>query len=749
MLTRFDLRLVRYVPAGDRVGTVTTETLGATIPNGSPSVLRAQVSQAIYGKLPTIVEAALEYWNDADAAWVEPPDCRFLLNTDNDDDTDPAGAHSLQGAQLVPWKLAKAIVENPPDLADLVNGHRPFNSSTPGAIFKTIIDEEQALGWGVELSYDFTATHDSAGIPWAEQLTIQYAPGTSAWVVLRNLIDQGVVEFSTAGRTIHLWNPEHGTDRSTGDAPTRVGRLATTTPVKRSLDDLATDAVLFGEDGFTHSVTNVGAVTELGALRVAIQQGGVSDEGTAELLAQQRLTLGKEVRRQITASEQAENAESLPWRHYFPADWVLLWLAGDWERVRVAELVVLKNNSGAITVTPVLNDRFLDLLARVAKRTSGIVGGSSASGSGGVPSTEDRRAPKAPAGLVVGSAGYWSDGGIPLAQIGATWTEVTQGTNDVAIDVAAYELWGRPNDGATESNALTTTTTNAASASPFNPLTAWLIKVRAQSKNGVWGAFSAEVAVTMAQPTFALEAPTRPTGTSNNGVVELRWPGTFDTDPVTFPPAHFQQINAYMSTAEDGEYSLVGTLFKGSERMSLIGLGVGSVWWFRLSAIDRLGRESALSEATEVEVVGIDGADLIANTVTANTITAGAIEVRHIAAGVGGALDISANESISLVVGEIAEVASDLGDTTSELADLRQRYDFTPDELRISQPGSPLAFAIDNESIEARDGLTVLARWQGGVMYAEQFVGEQVVLGAHKFEAAPAGVKGTVMRALN
>ncbi len=654
----------------------------------------------------------------------------------------------VEGVALIPWKLSKAIVEQPEDVTDLVQGHRPFNSATPGAIMATIFDEEQALGWAPELSYDFTATHDSDGVPWASVLTIAYTPGTTAAVVLDNLIAQGVCESANEGRTMRLFNPDHGADLSIGDDPVRVGGSATSMPVKRSINELLTDVVLFGEDGISLAVNNPAAVTGLGALRAAISQGGVSDPGTMALLAQARLVKGESIKTQISAKEAAETAAALPWIDYLPGDWVEALYRGEWPRLRIAELVVQKDLAGTITITPILNDRFLDLLSRLAKRTAGIVGGALAGGTGAIPNNgEDRRKPKVPEGLVVESNGYWSDGGVPLSQIGAAWTAVTQGENDVAIGVALYELWGRVDNGADESGVLTSSVTNAASWSPFTPGEDWLIKVRAQSANGVWGEFSDEVAVTMERPTFTLEKPTAPQVSSYDGVVEVVWPGTFDTDPPTFPPQHFAQINVEMSPDQFGDdYALVGTLFAGSERTSLIGLGNGSVWWFRFVAIDRLGRPSEPSDATSVVVLGIDGAHLIVNSVTSDSIDVGAIMARHIGADVSGAIDLTATQGFSVVIGQITAVADGLSGTAGELADLRQRYDFTPTALVIRQPGSTVRVELDNDSMGIYDGATQLLELAGGTVTADQFVGRRVILGAHKLEAAPSPVLGTVVR---
>ncbi|MCU1441142.1 MAG: hypothetical protein JWP85_2139 [Rhodoglobus sp.] len=740
MLTGFDLRLRRYVAAGDRADVLATQDLEITLPIDDPSTVRCSVSTAVYGELPDIVEAAVEFWNGS--AWVEFLGGRMLLKGDDDDARDVAGIHSLVGIELWSWLMRKAIVEDPPDLDDLVDGHRPFNSATPGAIVKTVIDEEQALGWAPYLSYDFTATHDSDGVPWASELTIAYQPGTTLLTIVSNLLAQGVVEKVTEGRTLHLYNPEHGVDLSTGGAPVRVGHESDTMPVKRSIDDLITDVALFGEGDFRLAVNNPSAVATLGRLVAAIQQGGVSDPGTGTLLAQAELDKGESIREQVTATEFAAVAAALPGIDYQVGDKVQAWFRGEWAPLRVAELVLAKDQSGVVAVSPVLNDRFLDLLAKLAKRTIGIVGGALAGGTGAMPSSEDRRRPKAPVGLVVASEGYWSEG-VPLSQVAAEWSPVTQGENDVAIDITLYELWGRPDDGATEANVITASDTAFAAWSPFEPGTDWLLKVRAQSKDGVWGEFSAEEPVTMAQPDFELEAPTPPLLLTSNGAVQDIWDGLFDTDPPSAPPANFRQIDVEYDPSEDGEYSIVGTLFTAEARLNLT-LQTGSTWWFRHVAVDRLGRRSAPSTPTMVVVEGIDGGDILVDSLEGNRVKVGTLTVDRLEPNIGELIVLDGNVRIIGLGSDIDGVATDLTDTNAALAEQRQHYDWDAVEMRISQPGSDKTLALDNDSIQFRDGLSVVMELTNGIATIPRVVVDELIIGdAFKVEA---GVTGVVWR---
>src|SRR5690606_21929061 len=115
---------------------------------------------------------------------------------------------------------------------------------------------------------------------------------------------------------------------------------------------------------------------------------------------------------------------------------------------------------------------------------------------------------KAPTGLTASSTGYWWEC-TALSQLTATWNAVTQGENNVAIEVAGYELWAAPQF-TSDWIVLTFTDALAADWSPFEPGSSWQVKVRAQSASEVWGPHSDPVLVVMQSPIFTLDAPSIP-----------------------------------------------------------------------------------------------------------------------------------------------------------------------------------------------------------------------------------------------
>lgn len=701
-----ETRLRQYAILGAKGAVVRDLGFDATFPLGDTSVVSYGVSAALAGEIGDIAEVALEVM--ISGVWTEVRSGRFVTIPTGKDGTDVAKVRSYSGQNLVMWLLRSLQIA--PGSSELVDGARRFNSVTPGAIMKTLLDEGQARGWGPGITYDFTATLDSAGVPWGSTLTLGYRPGSvNALQALQNLYDQGVIDFYTQGRTLRIFKAGTGVDRSVGGAPVRLTKLASI-PIKTSIDSLVTNVTLYGEDGFTLSLNNPSAITSLGRLEKAIAQGGVSDSGTATILAQRTLDQGSQLRREISAKTTAgPSSDALPWLHYQVGDWVQAKPGTVWESVRVYEVVLSKGTT--TTIAAVLNDRYVDMIERLAKRTTGILGGAVTGGTGGLPG-EDNRKPKAPVGVIANSTGYWA-GSEPSSQVAISWSPVTQGENSVAIDVDSYEVWGALGDA--ELNAVTIVDTTSATLSPYQPGAGWRFAVRAMSRNGVWGDLSAEALVTMAEPTVAVSAPSDPILSSVNGLVEVQWDGTLATGGT--PPASFMQINVEASANSGSGFQTVSTIFRANERRLLQGLG-GTTLYVRFVAVDALGRQSLPSDVVSTPISPLIGD--------------GTILARYLAPDVGEQLNLSANDAIVLMVGQImgAQSAADLAQ--ADVTDLRTYFSFEVDGFYISTPGSTSRLRLTNDRIEMIQSGQVVAYWTGGRMVVASMLAADITLGYHK-----------------
>ena len=379
--------------------------------------------------LPTFLEVQAEVTFDEGHNWA-PAGPSLLRLSGEHEDTDQAGMRTLRFVGRE-WVLGKARVGKG-DL-ELIDGKRPFYRASPGQILRTLILEAQDRGAadGIEIG-NFTAAKDSSGKAWAKVATIYYSPGLPIGSVLENLVEQGMCDYRMNGRTIELFDPETtmGRDLTTGDNPVRVHGAVTEAPVKYTLEDLANSALLMGDEGFELEVDNPTAPDDYGRLEVTIEQGGVSDSGTARLMVDEALHRGSREVREITRSQSAAGAAFLPFRDYRVGDYVQVHTGGEWERYRVREIQLARDGQ-EWTIHTVINDRLQELLLKLAKRTNGIVNGSKGSGGDGTRPTPPEKPgiePAAPEGLVIDQQVYLDRQGIARGQITAGWGAVTEST---------------------------------------------------------------------------------------------------------------------------------------------------------------------------------------------------------------------------------------------------------------------------------------------------------------------------------
>lgn len=175
-----DLRLRAYAPNGAALGLLPDALdLQVGLPLADVSSLTVSYSRRVAGgtvlerDLGQGLELAVEYTTGG--AWTEPRNGRFLYlkrSFDLVDDTDTVRATCPGYA----WQLRKARLEHKAGVAP-VDGKRPFLSATTGGILATLLAEAKARGEITGFTTTATSTHDSAGQPWAQVITIYYEPG--------------------------------------------------------------------------------------------------------------------------------------------------------------------------------------------------------------------------------------------------------------------------------------------------------------------------------------------------------------------------------------------------------------------------------------------------------------------------------------------------------------------------------------------------------------------------------------------
>lgn len=540
--------------------------------------------------------------------YVEPANARFLVigrQGDNLDDTDTI---SISSAPSISWLLSK-ILNN--DTSHLIQdgdnkGKRAFYSATAGTILKTFLDENRGRdGAASGLAMDFDTAHDAAGDEWASEVTLYYSLGVSVQSALASLVGGSVVDWRTQGRLLRLWNAdsaELSRDLSGTDVIHMHGGLQEA-PYEESISGLASSILVEGDNGLVFTMDNPAAPKPWGAWESYVSQGGVSDEGTARAFMQHELEVAARVRGQYTRALNITDAEHLPLVDYAQGDWITAPTIGHGEKVRVQQITV-GYSDGAYTASVVLNDKKYDAQVRNEKRIQGITGGATLAGSQGArPNTgNDHRVPKAPEGLTLASDAYLDSTGHARGLVSAVWGEVSQATDNTAIEIDSYRVEWRYSDEGDKWRSAGVTSDERLSWSNLDCGRTVVVRVRAiptySDRNGEW---SGEKSVTVASDVTPPSVPSAPRLSSETGIVSISWDGLPATG--TGMDADFDHCEVGRGLTS-GSLAVVSASMTGRTQWVDTDVLPGAVWTYALRAVDHAGNKSAWSKTAQIEVVG-------------------------------------------------------------------------------------------------------------------------------------------------
>ena len=540
--------------------------------------------------------------------YVEPANARFLVigrQGDNLDDTDTI---SISSAPSISWLLSKILNNDTSHLiADGDNkGKRAFYSATAGTILKTFLDENRGRGGAASgLAMDFDTAHDAAGDEWASEVTLYYSLGVSVQSALSSLVGGSVVDWRTQGRLLRLWNAdsaELSRDLSGTDVIHMHGGLQEA-PYEESISGLASSILVEGDNGLVFTMDNPAAPKPWGAWESYVSQGGVSDEGTARAFMQHELEVAARVRGQYTRALNITDAEHLPLIDYAQGDWITAPTIGHGEKVRVQQITV-GYSDGAYTASVVLNDKKYDAQVRESKRIQGITGGATLAGSQGArPNTgNDHRVPKAPEGLVLASDAYLDSTGHARGLVSAVWGEVSQATDNTAIEIDSYRVEWRYSDEGDKWRSAGVTSDERLSWSNLDCGRTVVVRVRAiptySDRNGEW---SGEKSVTVASDVTPPSVPSAPRLSSETGIVSISWDGLPATG--TGMDADFDHCEVGRGLTS-GSLAVVSASMTGRTQWIDTDVLPGAVWTYALRAVDHAGNKSAWSKTAQIEVVG-------------------------------------------------------------------------------------------------------------------------------------------------
>lgn len=605
-------RLVAYRPFGERIGVLAEPvSFSASMLHNDDGAINIEYSmlsgdaQAFDRELTDGLEVAVEVSDGT--GYREPDNARFVI-TGRSGKTDDRTRTVTYSGQSISWLLSKAENNDSSHLlADGDNkGKRPFYSANPGTILKTLLDENKARG-GVAtgLSLGFDTAVDAGGAAWARKYTLYYSLGTDLQTILSSLVNGGGCDWRTTGRTLKLWNAD-STALSRDLSKRVILRLARDigeAPYEESISDLASTILVEGDNNLLFRMDNPSAPTPWGKWESYSSQGGVSDKDTAQAFMQSTLDDAARVRGQYTRDLIVSDVDSLPLVDYHAGDWITAPTVSHGEKVRVQEIDLSMRQGEGLSCSIALNDIKYDASVRQAKKIKGITGGAALAGSeGGTTASSDRdhRVPKAPLGLIVQTDAYIGSDGFAHGLATASWSAVTEATNNTAIEISNYAIeWRKHVDGAPWHSAGTTDKTQLG----FGGLdcgTQIEVRVRAvptySDKLGEW---SAIVVATVESDTTPCSVPSRPVLSSELGVVTVHWDGRTSTGARMESDFDHVEVGEGVNAAV---MTVISATQSGQGDYLVTGLAAGSRHSYALRSVDHAGNRSDWSAIASVTV---------------------------------------------------------------------------------------------------------------------------------------------------
>lgn len=677
-------RLVAYRPFGDRLGVLAEPvSFSASMLHNDDGAISIEYSllsgdaQAFDRELTDGLEVAVEVSDGS--GFREPDNARFVI-TGRSGKTDDRTKTITYSGQSIGWLLSKAENNDASHLiADGDNkGKRPFYSSNPGTILKTLLDENRARG-GVAtgLTLGFDTAKDSAGSNWAKKYTLYYSLGTDLQTILDALVNGGGCDWRTSGRALKLWNADSAAlSRDLSKSVVlQLARDISEAPFEESIADLASTILVEGDNNLLFRMDNPAAPTPWGKWESYSSQGGVSDKDTAQAFMQITLDDAARVRGQYTRDLVTANVDNLPLIDYHAGDWITAPTVAHGEKVRVQEIDLSMRQNEGLSASIALNDIKYDASVRQAKKIKGITGGAALAGSesGTTVSTDhDHRVPKAPLGLVVQTDAYIGSDGFAHGLATAMWSAVTEATNDTAIEISNYAIeWRKHVDGAPWHSAGTTDKTQLG----FGGLdcgTQIEVRVRAvptySDKLGDW---SDIVVVTVESDTTPCSVPSKPTVSSELCVVTIHWDGK---------TAAGGQMEADFDHIEVGEginaagMQVISATQSGQGAYVITGLTAGSQHSYALRSVDHAGNKSdwsAIATVTVASAVSPDEVkqiqkDLADNKTVLQDNTAKLDQARKDIQANKTGLD-TASKSLTQAQADLSQARKDIAQTKSDL----------------------------------------------------------------------------------
>ena len=484
---------------------------------------------------------------------------------------------------------------------------QPYLASNAGVILVDLLGKAQARGSLSWLTWDFTTTHDSAGVAWSTTASIEFAAGVGYAAVVQNLVDAQLCEVRMDGRKLQAYNQDTlGTDRTTGSTPlvfTR-GRDIRESPRKSSIRDLTTSLLVAGSDNlYTERVASGGTLALWGRREGYVSLNNVTAIGALAVIGDAILDTQDAPLLEITHGLHYEEAVNpKPIADFDVGDWAYSDVDHGYERHRIKQWVMSVGSSGDVTGSVTLNDLVAEQIAKVHARLTSLEQGTTSPGAS--EEVDDGKSPHVPTGLSA-TTSYYVRFGRAFALVTLSWTPVTTNADGSALsDLQGYNIhWQYNGDdpgqwrGTQQVDAGTTLTY----IDGIDTGRLIHIQVEAHDKYGHSSGYTANYDITTAADTIAPEKSSPPVVVSSVGTLRVIWDGLDDLGQP--PPGDFAGVEVHLGP--NGSFTPTNLTLKdfltgptATATTITQGLTYGQEYFARLVVVDTSGNKSLPSDLT-------------------------------------------------------------------------------------------------------------------------------------------------------
>lgn len=609
------------------------------------------------------VELALEV-SHVSGVWVEPRNARFVPVYEDTDELEDVRTTRYDFIG-VGEALGSVYVYNSYGLTVNENGSVQFANATAGKILNTVWANAQSRGW-TGYTKDFTDTVDSNGQAWGTTFTMAYGMDTSLKAILDQMVRQGLIDYWFEGRKLRVFKfgSPASAPRLEGTPSSFFGqgeiRGIDSAPFRSDSSKLASHIVVIGEEGARWEFPT-GVSLPDGRRELFLTYSGVSDVGTATIMAQPYILQAQNMLRNITRQFHVSDSMDVsmqPLNLLNTGAWVDTRVKGVVESTRIRTVSITANDRG-IQGYYQLGDKVDELLDVLYKQVQRVLGSGSSESTGTPPAPSDRT-PTAPTGLAVSNTPYTDNEGATKSQISATWAHDGKDINGDTVGIDHF-IFDYRESGDPTWLRLAQTPDLHATYSPLetkdrngNPAS-YDFSVYAVNTKGVYGGRDVLLGVVMDPDTTPPPKPDAPVAMTWLRTNTVRWSGKgrSDTDVLIDMPKDLSLIYLYESTSSDMAGATLVYSARGASSWTSPSRTAGTTYYYALKAVDFTGNVSGYStivSATPTANVDLNEilndlteANIADNAITANKLAANSVVAGKIAALAVKAGNIDAN----------------------------------------------------------------------------------------------------------